>query len=351
MEKIEKEEQQKKQKKKKSHRLYAGIVLILMILIVILGILVLFYTQKIQVEGNEYCDTKEIEEAVLGNEYEINTLYIVGKYALNKGEVIPCMESMKVRLANPWTLKVTVEEKEIVGYAKDNNKYAYFDKDGLIVKISEELIEGLPSIEGIELKDIKLYQNLKSDNSKLFQEILETFREVNKYALATDKIECKNDAIYLYIGDICVALGSSISSEQIAQIEPIIAKLAGQKGTLHLENYSSTTKTITFEKQKETEEDDKDSTDDTASDTAEDDSGTEDTYTEDDSDVYTYTWDGTDLEEWDDYEDSSDTYDSTYDDTYDSTYDSTYDDTYDSTYDDSYDGYDDTWDGTYDDAW
>ena len=92
--------------------------------------------------------------------------------------------------------------------------------------------------EGIEVKDIKLYHKLKSDDVGIFEEILETSQEVTKYNLTTDRIVCKDDAIYLYIGNICVNLGENVSSEQIAQIEPIIEKLGDQPGTLHLENYS-----------------------------------------------------------------------------------------------------------------
>ena len=42
-------------------------------------------------------------------------------------------------------------------------------------------------------------------------------------------------------------LGESVSSAQIAQIEPILEKLGNQEGTLHLEHYSEMNQTITFE--------------------------------------------------------------------------------------------------------
>ena len=223
-----------KKKRKKTHHLYALAVLVLIIAAIILGILVLFYTQKVEVSGNDYCETKEIKEAVLGNEYEVNTLYILAKYKLGRGTQPACIEEMTVTLKNPWTLQVKVKEKQIVGYIKDGDQYAYFDKEGLVVKISKELTEDLPSIEGIKMKDIKLYKKLKSDDSKIFEKILTTSREVTKYELAPDRMVCENSGIYLYIGDICVSLGSNISSEQIAQIKPILEKLNGQKGTLRL---------------------------------------------------------------------------------------------------------------------
>lgn len=238
---------ERKPKKRKTHRLYAFIVIVLGVAIIALGILVLFYVQNIEVEGNEYCTDREIVNLVKSDKYSINTLYIVGKYALGKGETLPCLENISVRLSAPWALKVKVEEKQIVGYIKNEDVYAYFDKEGLVVSESTVMLEGLPCIEGIDLENIKLYEKLTTDDSRIFEEILETSQEVVKYGLDTDKIVCKNNKIYLYIGKIYVNLGSQVSSEQIAQVEPIMEKLDGQEGTLHLENYSENSGTITFD--------------------------------------------------------------------------------------------------------
>ena len=243
-----------KKKKKKTHRLYAFIVLVLGVAIIALGILILFYVQEIEVSGNEYCSDQEIVDTVQNDKYSVNTLYIVGKYALGYGKELPCFESMKVSLKSPWALKVTVKEKTIVGYVQNGDHYDYFDKEGLVVAELPSLIEGLPCIEGIEVKDIKLYHKLKSDDVGIFEEILETSQEVTKYNLTTDRIVCKDDAIYLYIGNICINLGENVSSEQIAQIEPIIEKLGDQPGTLHLENYSENNTIITFDKEEIQEE-------------------------------------------------------------------------------------------------
>lgn len=245
---IEKEEMEKplRKKKKKTHRVYAFVVLALGIAIIVLAIVLLFYVQKIEISGNEYCSDQEIVDSVQNDPYSVNALYIVGKYALGKGEVLPCFESMKIGLKAPWIVTVKVKEKTIVGYVENNSVYDYFDKEGLVVAESSSLIEGLPCIEGIEVTEIQLYHQLKSDNTKIFEEILETSKEVTKYDLDTNKIVCVDDNIYLYIGKVCISLGESVSSEQIAQIEPILAKLGDQEGTLHLENYSESGGAVTF---------------------------------------------------------------------------------------------------------
>lgn len=237
----------KKKTKRKSHRLYAFVVLLLAAAILVLSVLVLFYVQQIKVEGNEYCTDQQIVDTVRSDKYSINTLYIAGKYAIGKGKSLPCLESIHVSLSAPWTLKVTVREKPIVGYLENKDNYAYFDKEGMVVSMSPTLIEGLPCIEGVNMKDIKLYSRLETDDSKIFEEILETSQEAVKQKISADRIVCRGDEIYLDIGKIYVNLGNQVSSDQIAQIPPILEKLGGQEGTLHLENYSESSDTITFD--------------------------------------------------------------------------------------------------------
>lgn len=240
-------EEPRPRRKKKSHKIYAFFVLFLGCVIMIVAVFLLFYVQKITVKGNEYTTEQEIIEAVRNDRYSVNTLYILGKYALGKGEVPPCLQRMKVRMEAPWSLRVTVEEKPIAGYIQNGDKYAYFDKEGLIVFESAALIEGLPYIEGIDVGEIKLYQRLKSDDTRIFEQILEASKEAAKYELSSAKIVCEGDEICLDIGKIRVCLGKNVSAEQMAQVPPILEKLGEREGILHLENYSEMKGTITFE--------------------------------------------------------------------------------------------------------
>lgn len=237
----------KKRRKKRSHRLYAFVVLLFGFAIIVLAFLLLFHVQKIEVSGNDYLTEEEIIDAVQDDRLSKNSLYILGKYAVGRGTVLPCLDQMKVRMKSPWVLKVEVREKPIVGYIQNGEKYEYFDKEGLVVFESSVLKEGLPYIEGIEVGEIRLYHRLKSGDTRIFEQILETSKEVTKYELVTDRIVCEEDNICLYVGNVRICLGESVSSAQIAQIEPILEKLGNQEGTLHLEHYSEMNQTITFE--------------------------------------------------------------------------------------------------------
>ena len=65
--------------------------------------------------------------------------------------------------------------------------------------------------------------------------------------MSSAKIVCEGDEICLDIGKIRVCLGKNVSAEQMAQVPPILEKLGGREGILHLENYSEMRGTITFE--------------------------------------------------------------------------------------------------------
>ena len=70
----EEEAARPKKKKKKSHKVYAFMVLVMGIAIMALAVLILFYVQKIEVEGNEYCKDKEIINTVQNDRFSINSL-------------------------------------------------------------------------------------------------------------------------------------------------------------------------------------------------------------------------------------------------------------------------------------
>ena len=65
--------------------------------------------------------------------------------------------------------------------------------------------------------------------------------------MSTEKIICKAARIYVFAGKVCISLGNQVTPEKVAQISPILEKLEGKEGTLHLETYSTSQETITFD--------------------------------------------------------------------------------------------------------
>lgn len=266
----------RRRRRKKNHRVYALVTLVLAIAIIVIGFGLLFYVQKIEVSGNDYTENEVITESMQKDTLSFNSVYLLVKYRFLKHDTPKSLNSMKVSLKSPWTVKVTVKEKTIIGYLDEGSEYAYFDKDGKIVHKSTELRDGVPGIEGIDAGSTKLYQKIKVKSHKLQQAILNVAVEVKNYNLTPDRIVYEDDGINLYFGAICVQLGTDITTEKMAQISPIIAKLEGKSGVLHLEYYENDSNVITFSE----EEADGSSEDDT---TSEDDATLEDDTTSEDS--------------------------------------------------------------------
>ena len=171
-------------------------------------------------------------------------------------EIPGSLRSVKVGMKNPWTLKVKVDEREIIGCFADGEERIYFDNEGIVVLKSEAVKEQIPCIEGISVKSAKLYKPLELDSKKMLKAVVSAAKQVKGYQLTPDRILYTDSGIELYFGEICVMLGTDVTAEKIAQITPILEKLNGQAGTLHLEHYGNGSDTITFKKAAEEEPDD-----------------------------------------------------------------------------------------------
>lgn len=198
------------------------IVLILAAAIIILGTVLLFYIQEVEVSGNEYCDSQEIVECVQNDKLSKNSLYVLAKYSLGQGKKPECLDTLKVSMKNPWTLKITVKEKTRVGCVKSGKKYSYFDQTELVVNETEVKDSKIPVVSGLKIKKNKLYSQIKTTNQTKFSEIVEACGESQRYGIYPEKIYVKDQQIYMDFGNVRACLGNQVSAEQIAQIRPIL---------------------------------------------------------------------------------------------------------------------------------
>lgn len=233
---------------KKRHRIYALIVIILGIAIFLLSFFLLFYVQRIEVKGVTYSNAQEIERFVKNDELSKNSLYLLWKYTWGKGDIPPYLEEVKLKLRAPWSVQVHVSEKPVVGGVIADDQYVYFDKDGLVVLKGETMLEGVPLIEGMVIKNATLYKTLAAEEKEIFEGFLTVSGLVQKYNMTVERIVCSETEFHLYIGTIVVKLGDGNYEQKVAQIPPILEKLAGETGTLHLEHYGEGSESISFMK-------------------------------------------------------------------------------------------------------
>lgn len=253
-------EQRREIVRRKKRKRNILIVLALIILLAAAGFLLVtqvFTVEKLHVVGNELYTDEQIEEIVLSDEYSWSTLYVYLKYRFFHTEKLPFVDTMEISLqpAKPHELTVEVYEKGILGYLyiSSIDQNAYFDRDGFVVETSQEVIEGIPKIEGLTCDSVVLYEKLPLENDMALKNLLSLTQLLQKYEIAAKRIKYEEASgnMTVYSGKITVLVGNADNlTQKILRLQHILPQLEGKKGTLHLENWTSETTDIIFDSKK-----------------------------------------------------------------------------------------------------
>lgn len=243
----EKKKRRRRKKSKFGYYLYAVVVLILTIAILVLSILLLFHVQKIEVTGTKYSNKNAIIRWVRKDPHVSNSVYACIKLNGDDYEIPVYLEDISVHMAAPWSLRVEVKEKEIVGGIIADGTYVYFDEEGLVMEKSTTLIEDVPIIEDLEAENAEQYEVLKVENEKVFQYIVSLKEALKTQQMKPDRIMWDGDGMNICFAEVCVQLGKTGFDEKLVQLPPILAELEGKSGVLHLEHYNETNTNVSFE--------------------------------------------------------------------------------------------------------
>ena len=240
-------------KKKKRRKIWPVLLTILMTLIVLAAaVVLLFRTRAVEVEGNSYYSENTISTWVQRDRLSVNTLYILIKYDFLDADLPAGIDQLNVSLKNPWTVRVTVEEKEMAGYVDYDGAYLYFDRTGTAVLKTKKQIEGVPYIEGLvfDAAATEIGATLPVEDDSIFEKIVDVSRNLKKYSLTPDRISCAEGDVRIYFGTVEVLLGDNDYEEKLQQVPPILEKLSelypDTAGTLHLENYDTDSESVRF---------------------------------------------------------------------------------------------------------
>ncbi len=213
---------------------------------------ILCRTRGYEVTGNNYYSANTITTWIENDRLSFNTLAILAEYNLTDPELPAGVERLHVSLKNPWTVKVQVEEKEMVGYVPYEDSYLYFDAEGVAALRSKKLFEGVPCIEGLayDAAETEIGRPLPVEDDGIFEQIVDVSRNLKKYSLTPDRLSCAEGSLRVYFGIVEVILGDGGYEEKLQQVGPILEKLAElypeTAGTLHLENYTEESESIRF---------------------------------------------------------------------------------------------------------
>lgn len=218
------------------------IILVIAAVILIAAVFIwgYFNVEDITVTGSTRYTDAQIEDMVMDGPLGHNSLYLYLKYHNKAVEDVPFVERMDVSIDSPEKVTINVYEKATAGFVKYLGRYMYFDRDGIIVESSTEMISGIPYVTGLDFDECVLYEPLPVKNDEVFSTILSITQLFDKYDIRADRIYFNDDMeITLYFGDARVLIGTMDNiDEKMMKLKSIISSIVGLSGELHLENYS-----------------------------------------------------------------------------------------------------------------
>ena len=169
-------------------------VFVLFIFAVILFLLSpVFYIKNIEVEGNSKISSEQIKALLQINSttniFEESNNKVNAKLKENK-----YIEKADVRRILPSTLKVNVVEREVEYLLEYANSYAYTDKNGNILEVSANPVEGKVKIIGYSTKSL-------NEQEKLDESDIEKLNNVKSILQSAEQFEIRNKITSINIAD------------------------------------------------------------------------------------------------------------------------------------------------------
>lgn len=208
-----------------------------------------YTVRSVTVDGATHYTNDEIVRMVMNNALSRNSLFLDLYYRDRSIEDVPFVERMDVEITAPDAVRITVYEKSIAGYLTYLGKYVYFDREGIVVEISEEETAGIPEVLGLSPSYAVLYEPLPVDDTAVFRRILDITQQMEKNGITAERIFFdRGRGIHLFFGDIEVDLGTNDALEEIfATLPEILAELRDKKGVLRMKDYREAGDSFIFE--------------------------------------------------------------------------------------------------------
>lgn len=235
---------------KRSIRKIVTEIIVVGILVFLIVFCVGFRVTKVEVKGNQFYSDEEIKKMVLNVPAAQNTL--LAERFINTAEKTKekeLIERITIKRKSWNTLVLQVREKQMIGYFSLEGQCLNFDRQGVIQIITEEPIENVPLIDGLNVKEAKQGEKIKGINKKRLNTILSVGKMLEKTEQKPDRLvfnELKQ--LVLYYGSIEVNMGHDENmDEKMNRLIGILPQLEGLEGVLHLENVTEDTASVVFD--------------------------------------------------------------------------------------------------------
>lgn len=235
-------------------RLRAKTIVILVILLLFAGVFLFAASLRITgltFQGNEKCQKEDLEASLFQKEIEKNPLVFLFQSKFKEHKVIPFVEKYEVKMLSLTEFQVTVYEKSVIGYLTYMGERMYFDKDGIVVEVTDAELPGVSLVQGIQFDHIVVNEKIPVEDSNTFNTILDITQLVDNYSIPVNSIDINSELeITLRMDKVRVELGKDDSelSEKVNDLSSIITVLEDVDGVLDMTEYSRSDKGYTFKK-------------------------------------------------------------------------------------------------------
>ncbi|MDO5799234.1 MAG: FtsQ-type POTRA domain-containing protein [Eubacteriales bacterium] len=222
------------------------------VLAAVIFFFVFFQVNTVEIMGSEHYSEDELKEKILKGPLTSNSVLAPLFYAKDAAEDLPYIESFNVRRSGRNKLIISVKEKNVVGCIPYLDSYVYFDRNGYFVEGSKTRDTKVAFFDGIQVKKVVMEEKLP-----IKEMVLNTATALStifsKNDMVPDHILFDDDyEISLMYGDITVQLGKDqYLEDKMTRAIAILPELSGQKGILHMESISRSSKVVTFETEEE----------------------------------------------------------------------------------------------------
>ena len=235
--------------KKKYHTKKWLIVLIVFVLLI--GVTVLgFRIKHLEITGNERVSDETIQSLIQYDKCQNNAwlLWLMNRKVDLSSE--PLLNAIHIRIKNPQTVIVQVDEEKIAGYVTSDDTYLFVNDSGRIILKQADKIKGVLLLKDITADSTEVGEQLVSEDTGIFSDFLDISKILRSNEISADSLSCTTGIGYcVTLGKVRVLLGKDIyMEEKISELNDLMPKLDGLSGILHLEEYDSTKDSIIFTK-------------------------------------------------------------------------------------------------------
>ena len=213
------------------------------ILIIIFFILILFFVfnvkiQTIDVRNNTKSTDTEIINQMFKREFDKRSIVLFINEKVGRHKKMKYVKSYSVSWNSPKSIVINVIENPSIAYVRSDLKRVYFDKDGIINEITDEIKSNLMEVEGISFKSYEKGDYISSQNNEIISAILEITSTVYEKSIPASLLEIMPDnTLKLYVENIIVILGDVGNMEvKLQRLYDIYKEISEYSGVLDLSN-------------------------------------------------------------------------------------------------------------------